>query len=62
MMVESQMIAFFVLTGLMGHALFLITRGDGGAIGQPADEPSHFWSSERFNQSGDGYERPFFLE
>ena len=61
MMIEPQMIAFFALAGLMGHALFMITRDDAPA--QPtADEPGLFWTSARFNQGGDGQERPLFLD
>ena len=62
MMIEPQMIAFFALTGLMGHALFMAVRGDDAPAQPTVDEPGLFWTSARFNQGGDGQERPLFLD
>ncbi|MDQ2103759.1 hypothetical protein [Azospirillum isscasi] len=61
-MIDPQTIAFVALAGLMGHALTLMLRNDEGSdVGQD-EEPDGLWSSERFNQSGEGHNRPFFLE
>ena len=62
-MIDPQMIAFVALAGLMGHGLTLILRGDDGSdFDRRDEEPDDLWSSERFNQSGEGHNRPFFLE
>ncbi|CAO3445186.1 hypothetical protein [Azospirillum argentinense] len=62
-MLESQLIAFVALAGLMGHGLTLLMREDDEWNADPQDEqPDGLWSSDRFNQSGEGNNRPFFLE
>ena len=62
-MIDPQMIAFVALACLMGHALTLTLRGEDGAdLDRRDEEPDGLWSSERFNQTGEGHNRPFFLE
>lgn len=63
-MIETQMVAFLALAGLMGHALFVMIN-DGGADASPtseSDDTGPLWTSERFGQSGEGHDRPFFLD
>lgn len=59
-MIESQMIAYVALAGLMAHGLYVMTRGDADSAPTDADDDSGLWTSERFNQSGEGYARPYF--
>ncbi|MBP2314723.1 hypothetical protein [Azospirillum soli] len=61
-MIESQMIAYVALAGLMAHGLYVLTRGDVDSSPTDAGDDSGLWTSERFNQSGEGHERPFFLD
>jgi hypothetical protein len=58
------MLSFVALAGLMGHALTMFVRGQDASshVAEENDEPSIFWTSERFNQSGEGSSRPYFPE
>lgn len=67
-MIETQAFLFLALTGMIGHAVYLASgRGKSFDVIPPVkeeteEEPGIAFSSERFQQSAKGEERPFWIE
>ncbi|PWC31085.1 hypothetical protein [Azospirillum sp. TSO35-2] len=63
-MIDTQALLFLALTGMIGHAVYMASgRGSNPATPPETDETEDdAFSSDRFQQSAKGEERPFWLE
>jgi len=66
-MIETQAFLFLALTGMIGHAIYLASGKKPYDVVMPEkdeteEEPGIAFSSDRFQQSAKGEERPFWIE
>ncbi|MBP2227177.1 hypothetical protein J2847_000444 [Azospirillum agricola] len=66
-MIETQAFLFLALTGMIGHAVYLASGKASFHVIPPVkdeteEEPGIAFSSDRFQQSAKGDERPFWIE
>ncbi len=66
-MIETQAFLFLALTGMIGHAVYLASGRKSFQVIPPVkeeteEEPGVAFSSDRFQQSARGEERPFWIE
>lgn len=66
-MIDTQAFLFLALTGMVGHAIYLASGRKPFDVIPPVkeeteEEPGVAFTSERFQQSAKGEERPFWIE
>ena len=66
-MIDTQAFLFLALTGLIGHAVYMASGRKSFHVLPPVkdeaeEEPGVLFTSDRFQQSAKGEERPFWIE
>ncbi len=66
-MIDTQAFLFLALTGMIGHAIYMASGRKSFDVIPPVkdedvEEPGIAFSSDRFQQSAKGEDRPFWIE